>query len=139
MRVATATASMVSAAVLLAPGCGSERQVSPSRDEPVRRATFHSLAARDFLATCAGGPDRPETARQDARFAELRQLAARKQAGRAVWLGENDWGAVERYSDREPCEPGEAAYGEALAAYSGALDALAARIAAFPPPPETPQ
>jgi hypothetical protein len=125
---------MVSAAVLLAPGCGSEPPSSPSREEPVRRATFRSLAARDFLATCAGGPGRPETAHQDARLAELKQLAARKEAGQAVWLGENDWAAVSRYSDREPCALGEQAYGEALAAYSGALDTLAARIAAYPPP-----
>ena len=85
-------------------------------------------------ASRAGGPGRPETRRQSERFEELKQFAARKHAGQAVWLGENDWAAVARYSDREPCAPGEESYREALAAYSGALDRLAARIADFPPP-----
>jgi hypothetical protein len=102
----------------------------------VRRATFHSLAARDHLATCSGGPGRPETLHQVERFEELKQLAARKEAAQAVWLGENDWAGMARYSTREPCGPDEAAYAEALAELSGALDTLAGRIAEYPPPPE---
>ncbi len=127
MRVAGA-AGMLSAAVLLAPGCGA-----PTRDEsqsdPLRRASFRSLAARDFLAACPGAVGRPETRRQADRLEELKQLAVRKGAGQAIWLGENDWAAVARYRDREPCEPGEEAYGQALAAFSATLDELAGRIA----------
>ena len=129
---------MLSAAVLLAPGCGPGSDATPSRDEPVRRATFRSLAARDFLATCAGGPNRPETLRQRERLEELKQLAARKEAGQAVWLGENDWAGVARYAGREPCAPGEQAYGEALAAFAETLDSLAGRIADYPPPQAEP-
>ena len=135
MRAAAAT-SMLSAAVLLAPGCGSSSDTSPSRDEPVRRATFRSLAARDFLATCSGGAQRLETVRQADRFEELKRLVARKEAGEAIWLGENDWAGVARYSERERCLPGEEAYGEALAAYAGTLDTLAGRIADYPPQAE---
>lgn len=126
---------MLSATVLLAPGCGPSPQTPPSRDEPVRRAAFRSMAARDFLETCPGAAGRPESRRQMERLEELRQLAARKQAGQAIWLGENDWAAVERYQTREPCLPGEEAYGEALAAFAGALDILAERIADHPSGP----
>lgn len=132
MRVAAATAGMVSAAVLLAPGCDRAPAPSPSRDEPVRRANFRSVAALDYLESCPGGADRAETRHQLGRFDELKQLAARKGAGQAIWLGDNDWAAVERYQQREPCPAGEAAFGEALAAFSGTLDELAARIAAYP-------
>ena len=131
MRGAAATVGIVSAVALLAPGCGGD----PSGEtvaEPVRRASFRSLAARDFLVACPGAAGRPETLWQGARLDELRQLAIRKGAGQAVWLGENDWAAVARYRDREPCEPGEAAYGEALAAFSATLDELARRIADHP-------
>jgi hypothetical protein len=123
---------MVSAAVLLAPGCDRAPAPSPSQDEPVRRANFRSLIALDYLESCPGGGARAETRHQRARHEELKQLAARKQAGQAIWLGQNDWDAVRRYQDREPCPPGEAAFGEALAAFSGTLDELAARIAAYP-------
>ncbi|WP_129790848.1 hypothetical protein [Sphingosinicella sp. CPCC 101087] len=136
MRAATATAGMVSAAVLLAPGCGSSPESSTSRDEPVRRATFRSLAARDHLATCSGGSRRPETLYQVERLEELKQLAARKEAAQAVWLGENDWAGVARYARREPCKPSEAAYADALAEFSGSLDRLAGRIAEYPPQSE---
>ena len=127
MRVAGA-AGMLSAAVLLAPGCGPPAR-DQERSEPVRRASFRSLAARDFLATCPGAAGRPETARQEERLEELKQLAIRKGAGHAVWLGENDWAAVARYRDREPCQAGAQAYGEALAAFGATLDDLAGRIA----------
>jgi len=136
MRAASATAGMLSAAVLLAPGCGPSSETTPSRDEPVRRANFRSLAARDYLATCPGSALRSETRRQLDRLEELKQLAARKDAGHAIWLGDNDWAGVARYSAREPCPAGEAAYGDALAAFSGTLDVLAARIGAYSPPSE---
>ena len=125
---------MLSAAVLLSPGCEQAprpRQDNP--DEPVRRASFRSLAARDFLLSCPSGATRAETANEMARLAELRGLAVRKGAGRAVGLGENDWAGVSRHAPRETCEPGEEAYGEALAAFGGTLDALARRIADYKP------
>ena len=119
-------------AILLAPGCGEEKEASSASPmEPLRRATFRTLAARDFLASCPAGAARAETLPQIRRLEELKQLAIRKQAGRAIWLGENDWAGVARYSDREPCEPGEEAYREALAAFSGTLGELAGRIAEY--------
>jgi hypothetical protein len=119
--------------VLLAPGCGPSAAPRPAeKEEPVRRASYRGVAARDFLAACPGPAARRETAYQDTRFAELKQLAARNGAGRAVALGENEWAGMRRYAQRTPCAPGEAAYRHALAGYSGALDALAAQIAAFP-------
>ena len=132
MRGRAATAGMLSAAALLSPGCGGEKAPDGEAAEPVRRATFRSLAARDFLLTCPGAARRAETARQSERLEQLKQLAIRKDAGRAIWLGEADWAGVSRYRDREPCPPGEEAYGEALAAYSGTLDTLAGRIADYP-------
>ena len=119
-------------AILLAPSCSEDKE-SGSADpmEPLRRATFRTLAARDFLASCPGGPARAETLPQVRRLEELKQLAIRKNAGRAIWLGENDWAGVARYSNREPCEPGEEPYREALAAFSGTLDSLAGRIAEY--------
>lgn len=128
MRTAGAMAGMASAAMLLAPGCGNPNEPGEGQD-PVRRANFRSLAARDFLFSCAGGPTRMETATQVARHEELKQLAYRKGAGQALALGENDWAAVSRYDDREPCAPGETPYREALAAFSATLDGLAARVA----------
>jgi hypothetical protein len=127
-------AGSISAALLLAAGCGDTGS-GPSADamEPVRRATFRSLAARDFLVNCPGGAAQETTALQVRRFEELKQLALRKEAGRAIWLGENDWAGVARYSDREPCQPGDEAYRQALAAFSGTLDELAGRIADYRP------
>ena len=133
MRSAAATAGMLSAAVLLAPGCGSPAVPDQAKAEPVRRASFRSLVARDFLISCPGGAGRAETASQSARLEELKQLAIRKGAGRAIGLGENDWAAVSRYDEREPCLAGEESYGEALAAFGGTLDELAARIAEYQP------
>jgi hypothetical protein len=122
---------MVSAAVLMMPGCGGEPDASRSGD-PLRRASFRTLAAREFLGTCPGASGRPETMREVARLEELKQLAVRKGAGRPIGLGENDWAAVARYSDREPCHAGGEAYLDALAAFSGSLDELARRIAEYP-------
>jgi hypothetical protein len=131
MRAAAATVGMVSAAVLMMPGCNSE--ADPARGgDPLRRASFRSLAAREFLSTCPGAAGRGETMREVARLEELRQLAVRKGASRAIGLGENDWAAVARYSDREPCQAGGEAYLDALAAFSATLDQLARRIAEHP-------
>ena len=126
-------ATLLSAAVLLGPGCerAGDPKESAEAESPLRRAVFRSLAARDFLASCPGGAARAETLRQSARFEELKQLALRKQAGHALWLGRNDWAAVSRHDEREPCGAGEEAYGQALAAYSATLDALARRIAEY--------
>ena len=133
MRTAAATACMLSTAMLLGPGCGERGAPPPSKDEPVRRASFRSLAAREFLASCPGAAASAELASQAVRHEELKQLAARNGAGRAVALGENEWAGVSRYSERESCAPGEEAYRQALAAFSGALDTLAARIAEYRP------
>jgi len=113
-------------------GCdGAADTRAPSREEPVRRAAFRSLVARDFLASCPGGGARAEMLGESGRHEELKGLAARKGAGRAVWLGENDYAAVRPHADREPCEPGEERYREALAAYRGTLDELAGRVAEY--------
>ena len=52
MKGATATAGMLSAAILLAPGC--ERRPDPrnSKAEPVRRAAYLAVLARELLDTC---------------------------------------------------------------------------------------
>lgn len=131
MRAAAATAGALSAAMLLAPGCWQgDRKPQGSNEEPVRRAAFRAMIARDFLASCPGGP-RPEGVRQAGRYAELKQLALRKGAGQAIWLGENDYGGLGPHADREPCLAGEEPYREALAQYSGTLDAFAGRIAEY--------
>ena len=124
-------ATLLSAAMLLSPACERRADLKESAEAgaAVRQAGFRSLAAREYLASCPGGADRAETRRQLARLEELKQLAARKGAGYALALGENDWAALSRHSDREPCPAGEEAYGEALAAFSGTLDELARRIA----------
>jgi hypothetical protein len=113
-------------------GCGSEEARSSSKDEPVRRASFRSLASRDFLASCPGAAVRPETDYLAAHHAELKRLAAYTEAGQAIALGENEWAGLSRYSERERCAAGEEAYRRALAAYRGTLDVLAARIAEYP-------
>jgi hypothetical protein len=123
---------MMSAAVLMMPACGGNDPDPEASADPVRRASFRSLAARDFLATCPGATARTETTRQTERLEELKQLAVRKGAGRAIALGENDWAAVARYSEREPCEPGTEPYLDALAAFGGTLDVLARRIEDYP-------
>jgi len=110
--------------------CGGAPDKAASREEPVRRAAFRAMIARDFLGSCPGGA-RAEGLRQAARYAELKQLALRKGAGHAIWLGENDHGAFAPRSEHEPCLAGEDAYREALAQYSGTLDALAGRVADY--------
>lgn len=122
---------MLSAAVLLAPACApGDRKAAPSNEEPVRRAAYRSLLARDLLASCpAGGVPGNESARLD----ELERLAAQKGAGHAIWLGENDFAAVHARLPAPHCAPGAAPYRRALADYGGALDALAGRIAEYRP------
>ena len=134
MKAGAATAGMLSAAILISPGC--ERRPEPkasSADEPLRRAVYASLNARDLLLSCPGGGVRPETRDQDRRFDELRQFALRKGAGHALWLGDNDHAAVRPYDERARCAAGEAPYRAALAAYGSALDAMAARVGDWRP------
>jgi hypothetical protein len=123
---------MLSAAMLLAPSCGGRPDPkAASREEPVRRAAYKSLLARDLLASCraVGGESVPPA--ESARYDELKRLAFQAGAGHAIWLGENDFAAVRRVSPAERCGPGAAARSAALAAYGGALDGLAGRIAEF--------
>ena len=52
-----ATATVVLMVTALA-GCGRDADDRAGNADPVRRASFRSLAARDFLATCPGGAAR---------------------------------------------------------------------------------
>jgi len=125
-----AAASVLSAAILLAPGCGQRPEPRNSKDEPVRRATYLSALARDLLDSCpAGGTPAAETAR----YEELKRLALGAGAGHAVWLGENDAAAVRRVSAGERCGAGAAPRAAALRAYSRSLDIMAGRIAEYRP------
>jgi hypothetical protein len=131
---AVATAGMLSAVMLLTPGCGQRPQPKdPGREEPVRRAVFRSLLARDFLSSCPGGAVRAETLSETARFEELKQLALRKGAEHAIWLGQNDYAAFSPHAEREACAAGDEPYRQALAAYGGTLDQLAGRVAEYRP------
>jgi hypothetical protein len=130
MKGAAATAGMLSAAILLAPGC--ERRPDPrnSKEEPVRRAAYRAALARELLDTCpAGGTSAGEAER----YEELKRLAAQTGAGHALWLGENDYAAVGLVSTGSRCGPGEAPHQAALAAYGRSLDTLAGRIAEYRP------
>jgi hypothetical protein len=125
-------AGMASMAMLMAPGCGGGGGKAPiSADEPLRRANYRSLAARDFLVTCDGGAERSETAAAVRRHEELVQLGGAKDAGYVLALGENDWAAMSRHDDRATCARGEAAWHAAFADYDRALDVLAGRIADY--------
>lgn len=128
MKAGAAAAGMLSAVMLLAPGCERRADKADSREEPVRRAAYKSLLARDLLAGCpAGGVPAGESAR----YGELKRLAAQRDAGHAIALGENDFASVRRFPKGERCGPGEAARDAALAAYARTLDTLAGRIAEF--------
>ncbi|HVQ08185.1 MAG TPA: hypothetical protein VMS43_07095 [Allosphingosinicella sp.] len=129
MRGSAATAGMLSAAILFAPGCGGGApDKAASREEPVRRAAYKSLLARDLLAACpAGGVPGGESAR----YEELKRLASQRGAGHAIALGENDFASMRRLPKGGRCGAGDAARGAALAAYARTLDALAARIAEY--------
>jgi hypothetical protein len=127
-----ATAGVVSAAILLAPGCGGGASKGPPAD-PVRRASFRSLVARDFLARCPGGSARAETRLELERLAELNRFAFEKGAVRSLQLAQNDWAGLAPRDRRPPCAPGEAAYRAALADFSRSLDSLAAGIREYRP------
>jgi hypothetical protein len=109
-------------------GCGRDADNKAGNVDPVRRASFRSLAARDFLFGCAGGPGRAETRAEVARMGELYRFAYAKGAGRSLWLAGNDWAGLAAHDDRGPCAPGEAGYRAALADFSARLDELATGI-----------
>ncbi len=130
MRKAAATAGMLSAAILLAPGCERRPEPRNSKEEPVRRAAYLAVLARDLLDSCpAGGAPAGEASR----YGELKRLAVLGGAGHAIWLGENDAAAVNRVSPATRCGPGDAARQTALIAYGRSLDTLAGRIAEYRP------
>jgi hypothetical protein len=121
---------MLSAAILLAPGCERRPEPRNSKEEPVRRAAYRAVLARELLESCpAGGVPAGEAAR----YGELTRLAVQSGAGHAIWLGENDAAAVNRVAPAQPCAVGAAPRAAALAAYSRALDTLAGRIAEYRP------
>lgn len=126
MKRAIALATMVAAS-----GCGGEKAAAAG--DPVRRASYRSLAARDFLATCPGSAGRLETRRELERLAELNRFAFEKGALASLQLAANDWAGLAPRDRRPPCPPGEAAYGAALADFAGSLDRLAAGIREYRP------
>ena len=128
MRNAAAAAGVVSAAILLAPGCGDRTGNKADASDPVRRASFRSLAARDFLFSCAGGRGRLETRRELERMDELNRFAFEKGAMPSLQLAANDWAGLSRHDTRGRCPPGEAAYLAALTDFSVRLDQFAASI-----------
>jgi hypothetical protein len=130
MKGAAATAGMLSAAILLAPGCERRPEPRNSKEEPVRRAAYLAVLARNLLDTCPAGAT---PANQVARYEELKRLGVGAGAGHALWLGENDAAAMNRVTPAERCAAGEAPRQAALAAYSRSLDSLAGRIAEYRP------
>ena len=128
MRAAAAAAGVVSAAMFFAPGCDRASDNKTNATDPVRRASFRSLAARDFLFTCSGGPERLETRRQIERMSELNRFAFEKGAMPSLQLAANDWAGLSQHDTRGRCAPGEAAYQAALTDFSARLDQLAASI-----------
>jgi hypothetical protein len=132
MRKKAAAAGVVSAAILFAPGCGGGTENKTAASDPVRRASFRSLAARDFLLGCPGGTARLETRRQLERMGELNRFAFEKGAMPSLQLAANDWAGLSRHDSRGPCAPGEAAYQAALTDFSARLDQLGASIGQIP-------
>ena len=130
MKGAAATAGMLSAAILLAPGCERRPEPRNSKEEPVRRAAYLAVLARELLDSCPAGTT---PANEAARYEELKRLAAQTGAGHALWLGENDAAAVRRVAASERCAAGEVPRRAALTAYSRSLDSLAGRIAEYRP------
>jgi hypothetical protein len=133
VKGAAAAAGVVSAAILLAPGCGEGAEGGEAARDPVRRASFRSLAAKEFLLGCPAGRGREETQRQLERLAELNRFADEKGAMPSLQLAANDWAGLGPHDDRAPCAPGEAAYRAALADFSARLDDLAAGIGGYRP------
>ena len=130
MKAVAATAGMLSAAILLAPGCERRPEPKNSKEEPVRRAAYRAVLARNLLDSCPAGAT-PAT--EAARFEELKRRAVQAGAGHAVWLGENDAAAIRRVAPEGRCPAGEAPRRAAIAAYSRSLDTLAGRIAEYRP------
>jgi hypothetical protein len=128
MRGAAAAAGVVSAAILFSPGCGGGADNKAAPGDPVRRASFRSLAARDFLLGCPGGAERPGTREQLDRLNELNRFAMDKGATRSLQLAANDWAGLSRYDTGGRCAPGEPAYRAALTGFSARLDDYAASI-----------
>jgi hypothetical protein len=121
------------AAILCAPGCGGGSQDKAASNDPLRLASFRSLAGRDFLLTCPGGAARAETRRQLERLAELNRFAFEKGALPSLQLAQNEWAAIAPHDSRPRCAPGEPAYRAALADFSAQLDALAISIGGYRP------
>jgi hypothetical protein len=127
---ATATVGLMVTALA---GCGRDADNRAGTADPVRRASFRSLAARDFLATCPGSAARAETRRELERLAELNRFAFEKGALASLQLAANDWAGLAARDRRAPCAPGEAAYRAALAEFATSLDGLAAGIREYRP------
>lgn len=133
MMPQTATAGLLSAAVLLAPSCSrAGEQAEPEAHDPLRRAAYRVLVARDLLLSCGAAAGEADVRRELARLDQLRSFALAKDAGQALWLAENDRNAVRIASTPQSCASGTAAYRDALAGFSASLDRLAAEIVAFP-------
>jgi hypothetical protein len=128
VRGKAAAASVVSAAMLFAPGCGGGTENKAVPSDPVRQASFRSLAARDFLLGCPGGSRRAETREQLDRLNELNRFAQDKGAMPSLQLAANDWAGLSRLDRGGRCAPGEAAYRAALADFAARLDDYAAGI-----------
>jgi hypothetical protein len=122
---ATATVGLMFTALA---GCGRDADNRAGNADPVRRASFRSLAARDHLLGCPGQRDRAETRQHLQRLAELNRFAFNKGALRSLQLAENDWRGLAAHDDRPPCAPGEDSYRAALASFGARLDELAAGI-----------
>jgi hypothetical protein len=123
-----AAAGVVSAVIVVGPGCGGGADNKAAASDPVRRASFRAVAARDFLLTCPAGPARLETRRQLERMDELNRFAFEKGAMLSLQLAANDWAGLSRHDTRGPCAPGEPAYQAALTDFSARLDQFAAGI-----------
>ena len=128
MRGAAAAAGVVSAAILFAPGCSGPVEKAATPADPVRRASYRSLVARDFLFGCSGGVARAETRQQVSRMGELYRFAYEKGAGQSLWLAENDWAGLKPHDTARPCAAGEGPYRAALAVFAARLDELAVGI-----------
>lgn len=119
---------VLSAAVLLSPGCDGERGARAPASDPLRRASYRSLAARDFLLGCPRAAGEAETRAEVERLSELNRFAIEKGAQASLQLAANEWAGIAPHDTRAPCAPGEAAYRAALAEFSRSLDGLAAAI-----------